>query len=71
MGSAVDDVNLVQRHGVHDFLALLQFSFGALYETGLCPSSVVIARPSEGAAKFGDFSSRFVDGYDIASLYLK
>jgi hypothetical protein len=32
---AVDDVNLVQGHGVNDFLSRLQFSIGTLHEFGL------------------------------------
>lgn len=35
LGARVDDVDLVQGHGVHHLLALLQLTVGALHELGL------------------------------------
>ena len=66
LGAGVDDVDFVQGDGVDDFFALLQLAVGALDELGVGAHGVVVARAGKGAAEFGDFAGRFVNGDDVA-----
>jgi hypothetical protein len=47
MGTAVDDVNLVQGDSVNDLLALLEFTFWTLDESGLLSGGVVVTCSSK------------------------
>merc|ERR1719159_1841702 len=51
LGPRVDDVNLMQRHRVHNFLALLQLTLRALHETRRWAHRIVVARSRKATAE--------------------
>lgn len=63
----IDDINLVKSNSVNDFFPLLQFTLGALDESGLWSLVVEITWPRERFSKLWDLSRSFVDSDDVAS----
>ena len=47
LGSGIDDIDLMECDGVHDFLSLLKFTFWALNESGLWSNIIVVTASGE------------------------
>ena len=62
----IDNINLMKSDSVHNFLALLQLTLGALNEASLWADIVKVAAAGERATKLGDFAASFIDGNDVA-----
>lgn len=65
--STVDDVDLVQAHGMHDLAALLNLALGTLNKSCIRPHSIVIPTPREATTKLGDPSRSLVDCDNVPS----
>mmetsp|Transcript_63497 Transcript_63497/g.104886 ORF Transcript_63497/g.104886 Transcript_63497/m.104886 type:complete len:358 (+) Transcript_63497:961-2034(+) len=63
----IDDIDFMQRDGVHDFFAFLQLPLGALHEPRIGAHRIKVLRPREGAAQFGDLATGLINGNDVPS----
>ena len=64
--STINDVDLMERYGMHHFFALLELALGALHESNRRTHRVVIATSREASAELRDTMGRSVDGDDVA-----
>nr|POF17610.1 hypothetical protein CFP56_13024 [Quercus suber] len=66
LGAAVDDVDLVERHGVHRLPSHLQLAVRALDELRVRAHGVVVTAAGVASAQLGDAPARLVDRDDVA-----
>lgn len=71
MCSTVDDINFMQCHCMYHFFSFLQLSLWTLYKSCLRTCGIIVPCTCERAAQPTDFSSCFVNCYNISCLNLR
>mmetsp|Transcript_29796 Transcript_29796/g.58471 ORF Transcript_29796/g.58471 Transcript_29796/m.58471 type:complete len:314 (+) Transcript_29796:841-1782(+) len=66
LGPAVDHINFVKRHRVHDLLLLVEFSLRTLHETRLAGHGVKFLRTGKGPPQSGDSLCLFIDCHHVS-----
>ena len=66
----VNNINLVERHGVYDFSAALQLTLWTLNEFGVATNGIVVTRARKAPTKLGNTATRLFNCDNIASDHL-
>lgn len=67
---AIDDIDLVKRYAMHDFLVLLELPIGTQRELGLGSHGIVVPGSRKRPPGLCDLLGGLVDGDDVSILYL-
>ena len=65
--STINDVDLMERYGMHHFFSLLELALRTLDKSDTGTHGIIISRPREGPSQFCDTMGRPVDGNHITS----